>query len=261
MALKLHYRELGPEQKPAADLVIAHGLFGSVSNWQTVARRLAARYRVLLVDLRNHGESPHSDIMDYPSMAGDLAEFIDSHCAGPAHLVGHSMGGKAAMATALLHPQVVRSLVAVDIAPVARLSGFDAFAEALGSIPLDRIQSRSDADGHLQPVIPEPGIRAFLLQNLRRDEQGRWYWRINLPIIANALPVIAAFPDTDATWSGPALFLRGGLSGYVTDHDFEAAKIRFPGARLETIAGTGHWLHAEKPAEVASAIESFVAKQ
>lgn len=261
MALTLHYRELGPQEQPAGELVIAHGLFGSVSNWQTVARRLAVRFRVLLVDLRNHGESPHSERMDYPSMAGDLAEFINSRCTGPAHLVGHSMGGKAAMATALLHPQAVRSLVAVDIAPVARLSGFDAFAEALGSIPLDQIRSRSDADGHLQPAISEPGVRAFLLQNLRRDDQGQWYWRINLPVIAEALPVIAAFPETDATWSGPTLFLRGGLSGYVTDHDFETAKSRFPHARLETIAGAGHWLHAEKPTEVASAIERFVAGQ
>lgn len=258
--LALNARRLDPPAAadPPAHLVIAHGLFGSASNWQTVGRRLSERFSVHLLDLRNHGDSPHDPTMDYPAMAQDLARYVDDHCGGQAALVGHSMGGKAAMTTALLFPEKVVALVAADIAPVARLSGFDAYTQALGAIDLGAIRSRSDADGALRQVAPEAGVRAFLLQNLRREGDG-WRWRINLPVLAAALPVIAAFPALDARYEGPVLLLRGARSGYVTDQDFESARRFFPAARLQTIDDAGHWLHAEKPAEVAAAISDFLA--
>ena len=259
MSLDLNFRPLGQPAGQAPDLVIAHGLFGSASNWQSVARLLADQFRILLVDLRNHGDSPHSDDMSYTAMADDLARLITRHCSGAAHLVGHSMGGKAAMVTALRHPGVVRSLVAADIAPVARLSGFDDYTAAMQAIPLEQIQSRADAESWLVEVAPEAGVRGFLLQNLRRDQDGQWRWRINLEVLAQALPQIAGFPALETRWDGPVLLLRGADSGYVTDDDFAQAQQLFPNARLETVAHASHWLHAQQPDAVAAAIAGHIA--
>jgi len=244
--MDLNFREFGRK----SPIVIAHGLFGSASNWQSVAKRLAGSYHIYSVDLRNHGQSPHHDDMSYRAMGEDLLKFIDVHCAGRASLVGHSMGGKAAMAAALIGPQQVERLAVIDIAPVTYDSALGQYAKLMQALPLAEIDRRQTADEWLAKEIPEPMIRAFLLHNLRRNEHGEWHWRLNLTAIVDALPSIAAWPAFDANFVGPTAFIGGGQSDYLQDRYWSSAAPLFPQAQRQLIAGAGHWVHAEKPAEV-----------
>lgn len=254
--LELNFRELGS----GPPVVVAHGLFGSASNWQSIAREFADRHRLLLVDLRNHGDSPRSDVMDYSVMAADLAGLIERECDGTAALVGHSMGGKAAMTLALTQPELVERLAVIDTAPAEHDSSIGRYVEALAAVPLAEIESRRDADALLADAAPEAGLRAFLLTNLRRTEAG-WEWRINLPVIAKALPALAAFPDLGrARYDGPTLFIAGENSDYVTAAHLTAARQWFPAARRQVVAGAGHWVHAERPAETVAALAAFLSE-
>ena len=253
MTVDLNFREMG--SGPA--LVIAHGLFGSSSNWQAIGRRLADRFRVLLVDMRNHGESPWNDTMDYPSMAADLDRFIQQHADGRARVLGHSMGAKAAMVLAVSHAESVHSLAAVDVAPISYTSGFRRYTQALSDIPLNQIQSRREAEGWLTEVVQEPGVRAFLLHNLKRVDD-RWAWRINIPVLHDAIHTIAGFPELgDARYQGPALLIAGGNSNYVTDAGAAAARMLLPQLRLVAVPGAGHWVHSEQPDHVAQLLGDF----
>ncbi|MFK7957731.1 MAG: alpha/beta fold hydrolase [Lysobacterales bacterium] len=254
--MDLNARQLGSPGHP--HVLIAHGLFGSASNWQTIARQLESDFCLWLVDLRNHGNSPHSDDMTYPDMAQDLALFIDTHCAGRAALIGHSMGGKAAMAAALSYPDKVQSLMVMDSAPISHRSAFEAYIEAMMSIDLYRLESRAQADNALSQVVPEAGVRAFLLQNLRSMDNA-WTWRINLPVLAKSLPTLSAFPEFSGRFSGPVRFLRGGDSDYVPMDVAEQYSHLFPDASAQTINNAGHWLHAQQPERVTKAIQSFLA--
>ncbi len=255
--LELNFRELGS----GPPVVVAHGVFGSASNWQSIARELSDRHRLLLVDLRNHGESPRSEVMDYPAMAADLAGLIQRECQGAAALVGHSMGGKAAMTLALTEPALVERLAVIDTAPAQHSSSVGHYVDALADLPLAELRSRQDADALLAGSVPQPGLRAFLLSNLRRTETG-WDWRINLPVIAAALPALAAFPDPGAaTYEGPTLFIAGEESDYVTESHFQAALRWFPDAQRQVIAGAGHWVHAERTAETIAILGSFLGDQ
>ncbi len=238
-------------------MIIIHGLFGSASNWQSIARKLQDAFCLWLVDLRNHGDSPHSETMDYPAMADDLARFVDRHCAGSACLIGHSMGGKAALAAALRHPGAIRAVMAMDSAPLRNRSGFAAYTRAMLDIDLTNLESRGDADSALAPVIPEKGIRDFLLQNLRRGDEG-WYWRLNLPVVAEALETVSGFPELSGSFEGPVMFLRGGDSDYVPDDIVKRCVQQFPNSTMSTIANAGHWLHAQQPQRVTEAIVSFL---
>ncbi len=254
-ALKLNARQLGSSNHP--HVVIAHGLFGSASNWQTIARNLENHFCLWLVDLRNHGDSPHSEEMTYSAMAEDLARFIDSHCEGQASLVGHSMGGKAAMTTALNYPERVQSLMVMDSAPISHRSPFNAYIQAMMNIDLRQLESRSQADAALSEVVTEAGVRGFLLQNLRTVDKA-WRWRINLPVLARCLSDLSAFPTLSGRFSGPVNFLRGGDSDYVPEDVAERFSHLFTNATLQTIDNAGHWLHAQQPAQVTEAIRSFL---
>ena len=243
------------------DVVIAHGLFGSKSNWRSIVRKLEDRFRIFTVDLRNHGESPHASAMGYEDMADDLKIFIDDHCSGRAGVVGHSMGGKAMMALALRSPQSVERLAVVDVAPVAyELSGvFSGFINAMLDLDLSAVDSRSDADQQLAESISEPPIRAFLLQNLRLED-GSWQWRINLSALKESLQTVRNFAF-EGRYDGPTLFLRGADSDYFTDAMEPLAKSLFPNMRLETIDGSGHWVHAQKPDAVADTLRGFLCEE
>lgn len=259
MGLPLNYDEFG--DGPRMPLVILHGVFGSSSNWRTLARKLADDRRVLVVDLRNHGESPHADEMHYRDMVEDLNHFIDEHCGGTADVLGHSMGGKAAMSLALLHPNHVRRLVVVDIAPVDYGHGetFRRLISAMRDLPLDELESRKQADELLSEAIAEQGVRAFLLQNLRRDDEGHWQWRINLEVIAASIDDIAGFPFEDrCCFPGPTLFVGGGDSDYLDEAHREVIDALFTEARVEWIEGAGHWVHAEKPQELLGLVSEFL---
>jgi pimeloyl-ACP methyl ester carboxylesterase len=245
-------------------LVILHGLFGSGRNWSTIANRLAARgWRVITPDLRNHGASAWHNAMDYPAMAADIRASLDEAAGGqPAVLVGHSMGGKAAMRLALESPERVRALVVVDVAPVAYRHGLEGYAQAMLDMPLADVRRRADADAMLADTIPEPGIRAFLLQNLELPgrDGGTARWRLNLRALIDGMADITGWPDppAGARYNGPTLFLAGGASDYVRPAHQESIRALFPAARVETIASAGHWVHAEQPDATEEALGAFL---
>lgn len=256
MALALSCREFG-EGSP---VVVLHGLFGSARNWQSVARRLAQTYRVLTPDLRNHGDSPHARSMSYAEMADDVAALLESRLSGPAALIGHSMGGKVAMHFALAHPERICRLAVVDVAPVSYAHDFDTVIEGMMSLPVARLSSRREADAFLAGRIASPPLRQFLLQNLVNDGDG-YRWRIGLEAIAANMPLLMGFepPAADARYDGPTLFLGGAESDYIRPDYRAAIEARFPNARVEMIAGAGHWVHVEQPDAFLRQLSAFLA--
>jgi len=229
-------------------IVILHGLFGSKRNWGAIAKAQSAHHRVLCLDMRNHGESPWADEMTYSAMAADVARFIQRHGLGPVDLVGHSMGGKAAMTLALAHPELLNSLTVVDIAPAPSPGTFIHYVAALSKMDLSAVASRKDADALLAPAEANAGIRAFLLQNLESGPEG-FRWRVNLAALAGAMEDLLDFPSPapGQAYDGPALVLAGGASDYITPQHHAGIHRLFPKARIEVVAGAGHWLHAEAP--------------
>jgi pimeloyl-ACP methyl ester carboxylesterase len=243
-------------------VALLHGLFGQARNFGALQRRLAARRRVLALDLRNHGESPHAPGMDYPVLAEDVHETLAGRGAVPADLLGHSMGGKTAMALALLHPRAVRRLIVADIAPVAYAHHNAAVAAALRALPLRPGLSRAEADRHLATAVPDPRVRAFLLTNLLTgpDPRSEPRWRIGLDEIAAGMDRIEGWPESwpNPCFDGPALFLYGGASDYVRPEHRPAILRLFPRASFQDIPGAGHWLHADAPEAFAHAVEAFL---
>jgi pimeloyl-ACP methyl ester carboxylesterase len=238
-------------------VVLLHGLFGSARNLGAVQRALAPRFRVLAMDLRNHGASPHAEAMDYRAMAADVLETLDQRAALPAALVGHSMGGKAAMMAALLHPEQVARLVVGDIAPVAYQHHNAEIADALAALTLSPGLTRAAADAALAEAVPDPGLRAFLLQNLVPGAHPAW--RIGLREIASDMRAIEGWEaQADTTYRGPTLFVAGAASDYVRPEHRPAIRALFPAARFVTLKRAGHWLHADNPAGFVAVIEAFL---
>lgn len=234
-------------------ILIVHGLFGSGRNWGVIAKRLGKDRRIVTVDMRNHGDSPREETQDYPGMAEDLAAVIDE-IGGPADVIGHSMGGKAAMVLALAHPDKVNRLIVADIAPVAYTHTQMHLVEAMQALDLSTLESRSDADAALAQAVDEKSVRAFLLQSL--DVRGK-AWKLNLDVLARDMEKITGFPEVSGTYDGPALFLAGAESDYVLPEHRDGIKALFPEAKQAKIPGAGHWLHAEKPREFEAAARTF----
>lgn len=245
-AIPLHAQVVGDGEP----LVILHGLFGSARNWGVIARRLAGLRQVHALDARNHGASPWAETMTYTEMAGDLAGYIEAHALAPCDILGHSMGGKTAMTLALTHPGLVRRLIVADIAPVRYVHGaqdaYGSYIEAMLGLDLAIIKRRSEADAALASSIPEPSLRAFLVQNLQ-DGGGGFHWRINLRGIEENLENLTDFPVAGGHFDGPTTFLTGELSNYVRPRDEPAIRRLFPAARMIEIGDAGHWPHAEQP--------------
>lgn len=231
-------------------LVLSHGLFGSGRNWGGIARRLADRRQVHLLDARNHGSSPWVATMTYPEMAGDLAHYIEAAGLAPVDVIGHSMGGKTSMVLALTRPELVRRLIMVDIAPVEYRHGaqepYAVYIAAMRALDLKRIQRRAEADAALADVIKDDSMRAFIVQNLESGSDG-YRWRINLDAIGSNLEALTGFPATDAHYNGPAITIAGELSNYVRPRDEATIRLLFPSARIVVIEGAGHWPHADQP--------------
>jgi len=228
-------------------VLIVHGLFGSARNWGAIAKRLSSDRRVRAVDMRNHAGSAWDAVHDYPSMAADLAGVIGRHGA-PMDVIGHSMGGKAAMMLALTRPDLVRRLIVADIAPVAYGHSQNHLIRAMRAMDLSGLDGRRAADARLAQAITDPGVRAFLLQSLdMRVEPPRWV--LNLDGLEAQMDTITGWPDTSGLtpFAGPALFLTGALSDYVQPGHRPAIKALFPAARFAKIPNAGHWLHAEDP--------------
>ncbi len=241
-------------------LVLLHGLFGSGRNWASVARRLGERFRVWSVDLRNHGASPHRETMDYPLMASDLQAMLESEGLGAATLVGHSMGGKVAMVTALRVPERISRLAVVDIAPVRYAHDHDELVAALLAVDLAAAGTRAAVDAALREQVPDTGLRQFLLTNLVSTD-GALRWRVNLAAIRDSMAALTGYPKPapDARpYTGPSVFLRGEHSQYILPEHHEAIRRWFPAAEVRTVEGAGHWVHAEQPARFLAELEAFL---
>jgi len=249
MPVALHHTDLGGAGRPP--LLVLHGMLGSVRNWQTVGRDLAASYHVHALDARNHGRSPHDAEMSYASMVGDVLAWMDAHQLPKATLAGHSMGGKTAMRLACRHPERVERLVVIDIAPrdyywVAHRGEF----AAMNELDLGSLQSRAEAELRFEARVGSLGMRKFLATNLERSDDGTWRWVINLPALTAALPAMeknSLAPDD--RFGGPALFIAGGRSQYVQPADHESIRRHFPAARIEVIADSGHNPHMDRREE------------
>ena len=241
-------------------LLILHGLFGSLDNWHSLSRRLAAHYRVLALDQRNHGGSPHSTEMDYRLMARDVSEFIEAQSLGQAHVLGHSMGGKTAMELALNYPEKVDRLVVVDIAPRAYLPDHQQLLAAALSLDLAAYQERGQLDEALAPSVPDRTVRQFLLKSVTRDAAGAFRWKLNLCDISRNYERLCEALPAGRVFEHPALFVRGGRSSYMRDEDWEPLRHLFPKAELQTIPQAGHWLHAEAPEAFLHVVMEFLSQ-
>lgn len=255
-AVDLYCREYG--EGGSTPLLLLHGLFGSSANWHGIARRLARSRRILVPDLRGHGRSTGGGTLSYPAMAEDLIALLDSEGIRDASIVGHSMGGKAAMWLALSRPERVRALVVVDIAPVSYGHRFDSIIDALRGLDLSAVANRREADQFLKQTLPDAALRAYLLNSMVRDTGG-WRWRLDLKALAASVDAIPAFPDPGSMqYGGPALFVYGTESGYVTGEHLPLIRRLFPLARLRAMAGAGHWVYSDQPDAFARALDSFL---
>lgn len=242
---------------PVVPLVIVHGLYGSGRNWGVIARRLADIRDVVVVDMRNHGESPHMASHSYPDMAADLAEVIES-LGGKVDLLGHSMGGKAAMQLALTRGDLIRRLVVADIAPVAYDHDQSQHIHAMRAMDLTGLATRAEADRRLGKRVEDPGLRAFFLQSLDLKAEGGPRWRLNFDVLEAEMPKIVGWPGTKGQFAGPTLFLTGAESSYVKPEYRETIRALFPKARFAKLPDAGHWLHADSPREFEETVRVFL---
>jgi pimeloyl-ACP methyl ester carboxylesterase len=241
--LDLFYRKFGTG-KP---LFILHGLFGSSDNWVTFGRQLSDHYQVIIPDMRNHGQSPHSDHWEYSVMAEDIYEMARKLEYDQITILGHSMGGKVGMTFADNHRGMLLKLIVVDIAPRFYPIRHRTIIDGLLSIDLDAIQSRRQADDQLSKYVPELGVRQFLLKNLDRDDQSNFRWKLNLKIISDHLENVGLATYPQQSIEIPTLFIRGINSNYITDDDILDIREHFNDVSVESIGNAGHWLHAEQP--------------
>lgn len=251
--LELHFKALGQGEP----LIILHGLFGMLDNWQTLGSALSERNMVYLVDQRNHGRSPHAPQMSYPLMAEDLIHLMNREGISSATLLGHSMGGKTAMQAAIEFPERIKGLIVADIAPKGYPPGHDEIFEALYTIDLSAVSYRSDAEKILLDKIESFSVRQFLLKNLQRNKDGSYSWKMNLDVLRDDYAQIRG-PVSSETYNGPTIFIRGDRSDYILDDDWPAIQDQFPMAKLETIEEAGHWVHADQPDELLKLVNNFI---
>jgi esterase len=253
MSVNLKYREYGG----GSPLVILHGLFGSGRNWHSIAERLSTDHRVICMDIRNHGESPHDDEMNYTAMADDLRALLNKLQISTTRIIGHSMGGKAAMWFALTEPDAIERLIIVDIAPTTYSDRYSALLAAMRDLPLTTLATRASAETHLAKSVPDRVVRKFLMQNVvHRD--GALCWRINIDAIQRGMPALMAFPAATSSFDQPCLFIRGANSNSAGPEHQAAIHELFPAATIATIENAGHWPHAERPAEFLAAAVDFL---
>jgi pimeloyl-ACP methyl ester carboxylesterase len=245
-------------QGEGVPLIILHGFLGSMDNWRAMSRRLAAHFRVYCLDLRNHGASPHSPIMDYAAMADDVHEFFINQNIDRANLLGHSMGGKVAMQFTADNPQAVTKLIVVDIVPKKYPPTHMPLLAALSALQLGNYRSYSDVDRDLQGQIPEAPVRQFLIKNLARGTDQTFHWRIGLDEIIANYDTLTQAVNIDAAIANPTLFIHAGRSGFVANIDIAAIRRVFPNAEIVTIANSGHWIHIDAADEFYEYVTGFL---
>jgi pimeloyl-ACP methyl ester carboxylesterase len=252
--MRLFYRQYGQGEP----LLILHGLFGASDNWHTIATQLAEQFHVIVPDLRNHGQSPHSGEMNYPVMAADVAELLDTLGLPSAIILGHSMGGKVAMQLALTRPSLVQKLIVADMSPRGYTPLHNEIIAALAALSLESFSSRTEIEEALAGPIPSLNLRRFLLKNLGRAADGTFLWKMNLLAIDKSYPLLRAAVSGSAPYTGPALFIRGAKSEYIRATGEPAIPELFPRAEVHTIADAGHWLHADNPGGFLQIVREFL---
>lgn len=251
--MKLNYKREGQGEP----LIIIHGLFGNLDNWQTLGKKFAENFDTILVDQRNHGHSPHSDEFDYDYMASDLIELVEELDLSNVNIIGHSMGGKTAMRAAQLRPDLFEKLIIVDIGPKGYPMHHDMILEGLHAIDFNVVNSRGKANEVISAYIPDEGVKQFLLKNLYWKEKGVLDWRINLEVITkNMDKIISQLPPDEVDI--PTLFIRGEKSNYIIEDDYTDIFMQFPNSDIETIYNAGHWIHAENPFDFYHLVMDFL---
>ena len=252
--MKLHFKKFGSGDP----VLILHGLFGISDNWITIAKSLAKKYLVYLLDMRNHGRSPHTEAFTYADMVEDIYEFLTDMSLRQVSIIGHSMGGKTAMNFAQEYPHRINKLIIIDISPRKYPVFHRNIIDGLLTLDISKLNSRKDADEKLTEKISSRRIRQFLLKNLTRNDDGFFTWRINLPVIAESLSEIGAEIKSKSAFSTPTLFIRGGKSEYIGESDFQLIQDQFTNSEIITIPGASHWVHSEAPEEVFKVIDAFL---
>lgn len=252
--MQLHYKEYG-SGKP---LIILHGFLGSLDNWHTLATRFGSSFRVFAIDQRNHGKTQHSPEHSMALMVADLFEFVKEHKLSNLSIIGHSMGGKVAMQFALDNPALVENLIVVDIAPKQYEAGHEDVFKALFAVKLNQITSRKDAEDAMLPYLPDFGTRQFLLKNLERKTDASFQWKMNLPVLHENYEDMNNEIIYNKSFLGKTLFIKGEKSEYISKLDETTIKTLFPNSTLVTIAGVGHWVHAENPDDFYETVLKFI---
>jgi pimeloyl-ACP methyl ester carboxylesterase len=253
--MKLHFREMGQ----GTPLLILHGLFGSSDNWLTIAKQLAASYHVFIIDQRNHGQSPHSNIWNYTVMAQDIEDFCIQHQLNEIYIVGHSMGGKTVMKLAELFPKRIKKMMVIDIAPRYYPVHHHQILNALKSIDFNIVNTRKQAEEVLHNAIEDFGTRQFLLKNIYWIDENKLAWRFNLEVIANHIEIVGETtpPELTAICEIPVCFVKGEKSDYIKKEDEQLIASQFSNSEILTIANAGHWVHAENPTALLNLINYF----
>lgn len=232
-----------------AHLIILHGLFGSLDNWMSMAKVWSEEYTVHLLDARNHGRSPHLPEHNYQMMAADLNAWMEHEGIAKAHILGHSMGGKTLMRTLADYPDRVNKAIVVDISPKFYPPHHDQVIAAFDAVPLDRLQSRQDAEEAMKAIIQDAGTRQFLLKNLVRTEDG-FAWKMNYPVLVNQISNIGEKLEVTAAIDKEVLFLRGSHSNYIPESHIPELNAWFTRPIVKTVDPAGHWIHAEQPEQL-----------
>lgn len=254
--MKLFYRQTG---QGGQNLIILHGIFGSSDNWLTIGKTLGEQHTVYMLDQRNHGQSPRSDVFNYEAMASDLKEFIEEHHIENPVIIGHSMGGKTVMQFAMNYPEAFSKMVVVDIAPKFYPVHHAMILQGLNALDLEKLASRQDANEFMKRFEENDGVRQFLLKNLwRNTATGKFDWRINVPVISKNIDLVGHELMNIKAVQQPVLFIRGSDSHYIQPEDERTIWEMFPNYELETIEGAGHWVQADKPLEFVEVVSKFI---
>ena len=254
--MTLHHSVIGDGATP---IVFIHGLFGQGKNFATAASTIGDIATCYLVDQPNHGRSSWTVDFSLDEQARLMAHWLKEHVPMPTSIVGHSLGGKVAMRLALRHPELVSKLMVVDTAPAQNgaTSQFADLVSAMRTIDLHGLGSRSEADKDLIPLIPDAGVRGFLLQNLKRAS-GHWAWNANLDLLGDNLHIVAGWPAIEASWDGPTWWVVGGRSDYVQPDDMTVMRQLFPRVVSVTLKKSGHWVHADEPQAFTDILRTFL---
>ncbi len=253
--MKLNYKQYGDS---GPYVVIVHGLFGMLDNWHNMAKSLSAHFKVVSVDVRNHGNSAHHPSMTYEDICDDFNELLKDLSIPKAHFIGHSMGGKAVMKLADLHPGLIDKLCVVDIAPKKYKPGHLAIFDAMFKLPVNTLSSRKEAEALLSESIDDVGIRLFILKNIDRCKTGGYEWKMGLENIYKNYETIINRVTVSWPFSNETLFIKGAKSNYISTEDESTILEMFPNAEFATIPKAGHWVHAENPEAFYTVLEDFL---